>query len=193
MFLIAGLGNPGINYRYNRHNIGFLAIDTINHNISFLSKWIKSDNGLLSKNYYNNNKVILLFKPLSYMNNSGIPLKKIIKKYNISLNKILIIHDDLDLNLLSIKIKKGGGDGGHNGVRSISQHIGKNYYRIRIGIGRPKNKNDINNYVLSNFNSKELILLKKIFNNIANNLHLFFLNKYNMFTNQIINFSKQFK
>ena len=159
MFLIVGLGNPGKFYKNNRHNIGYKIIDNIRdvNNFPDFTKKFKSD---FSKSNLNS-KILLLLKPTTYMNNSGIALKEIKDFYNIVSNNIYVIHDEIDLNQGCVKVKKGGGHNGHNGLKSIDKLIGKDYNRIRVGISRPsriyeQNINEnISNWVLSDFTSDE--------------------------------------
>jgi len=157
MFLIAGLGNVGDKYTKNRHNIGFLVIDKITKSLvtttinksDFKSQLFKSSNQLLAK-------------PQTFMNESGQALISIAQYYNVSNDNIIIVHDDLDLPFGTIRFKKGGGHGGHNGLRSIDSHIGQDYIRIRVGIGKPQDKNQIANYVLSDFLKEEFLKLNDI-------------------------------
>lgn len=157
MHLIVGLGNIGEKYQLTRHNIGFLVIDEItkNLNTSNINKSnFKSD---LFKSGYN-----LFSKPKTYMNNSGEAVQAIKEYYKIDMGNIIVIHDDLDLPFGTVKFKIGGGHGGHNGLRSIDSHIGKDYIRVRIGIGKPQDRADVVNYVLSNFSKEELNKLEDI-------------------------------
>ena len=158
MFLITGLGNPGSKYELTRHNIGFLVIDEITKNLSlkttinksnFIAQLIKSSNSLFAK-------------PQTFMNNSGQSIEAIASYYNIVNEDIIVIHDDIDLPFGTVKFKIGGGHGGHNGLRSLDAHIGKEYIRIRVGVGKPANKIDVANYVLSNFSKVELNTLEDI-------------------------------
>jgi PTH1 family peptidyl-tRNA hydrolase len=147
MYLIAGLGNPDHKYKNNRHNIGFLIIDEIVKNLintSNINK--KSFNSITTKS---NNTIFS--KPQTYMNESGLSIYSIKEFYDISTQNIIIVHDDLDLPFGTIRFKCGGGHGGHNGLRSIDKHIGKDYLRVRFGIGKPEDKADVANYVLSDF------------------------------------------
>ena len=159
MFLIVGLGNPGRFYENNRHNIGYKILDNIRelYNFPDFSKKFKSE---FSKSELNKN-VLFLLRPTTFMNESGIALKEIKDFYNIDINNIYVIHDEIDLDQGHVKLKKGGGHNGHNGLKSIDRLIGKNYNRIRVGVSRPsklykENINEnISNWVLSDFTSDE--------------------------------------
>ena len=161
MFLFCGLGNPGRDYANTRHNIGFMLADNIIDHYELVE--VKKDKAkqLFSGNI-NGYKVYVL-KPLTFMNLSGKTLLDIMNFYKISKNNTFVIHDDLDLELAKTKIKKGGGSGGHNGLASIDEYLGKEYNRIRIGINHPGQKDLVSNYVLDNFPKEEIdIILKKI-------------------------------
>ena len=144
MTLIVGLGNPGTQYSKTRHNAGFMLIDKILDS-SFIKQNLKCDGEL-----YKNNKLLLL-KPTTFMNNSGISVKKVVDFYDI--NRIIVCHDDIEIGFCSFKCKKGGGSGGHNGLKSIDSFIGKDYERVRLGIGRWEY--DIVDYVLGKFTDDE--------------------------------------
>jgi len=166
MYLISGLGNPGDKYKHTRHNIGFLVIDEITKNL--LSSNINNSNfqAIVQKE-----KSDLYVKPQMFMNASGESIISIAEYYNIPNENIIIIHDDLDLSFGTVKFKIGGGHGGHNGLRSIDNHIGKDYIRIRIGIGKPENKTDVSNYVLSDFSKNEFIEIEKIISHVINSIN----------------------
>ena len=157
MFLIAGLGNPGTKYENNRHNVGFLVIDKIAKNLA-TSNINKSN----FKADVLKSSTDLLVKPTTYMNNSGLSIHAIKEYYKLNLDDIIVIHDDLDLPFGTVKFKIGGGHGGHNGLKSIDAHVGNMYKRVRIGIGKPSDKNDVANYVLSDFSKEELNKLEDI-------------------------------
>ncbi|MFY9089417.1 aminoacyl-tRNA hydrolase [Arcobacter aquimarinus] len=157
MYLIVGLGNIGEKYQFTRHNIGFMVIDEITKNLSTSNINNPNFQSTLLKSGYN-----LFSKPTTYMNNSGMAVHAIKEYYKIDLENIIVIHDDLDLPFGTVKFKIGGGHGGHNGLRSLDSHIGKDYVRVRIGIGKPKEKLDVANYVLSNFSKEEMKLLQDI-------------------------------
>jgi len=165
MYLISGLGNPGDKYRNTRHNIGFLVIDKITENLSTTNINNSNFQAIVQKNFSN-----LYVKPQTFMNLSGESILSIVEYYNIPDENIIIVHDDLDLPFGAVKFKVGGGHGGHNGLRSIDSHVGKNYIRIRVGIGKPENKNDVANYVLSNFSKEEFIELNDIINHIIKSI-----------------------
>lgn len=164
-FLIAGLGNPGDKYKNNRHNIGFQIIDTY---LTFFSqnKLIdKFDSEYTSINLKENKLHII--KPKTFMNESGIAVNKCINFFKIPLENLIVIYDEMDLSPGNIKIKFGGGSAGHNGIKSIINCLGsEKFTRVRIGIGKPVNKEKVSSYVLSNFTNDELNLFNEIKTNI---------------------------
>jgi len=157
MYLIAGLGNPGDKYSQTRHNIGFLVIDEITKNLSTTNITNQNFKAITQKHLTN-----IYAKPQTFMNDSGSSIINIVEYYDIDNHNVIIVHDDLDLAFGTVKFKIGGGHGGHNGLRSIDSHIGKDYIRVRIGIGKPVQKGDVANYVLSNFSKEELKELEGI-------------------------------
>ena len=168
MYLLCGLGNPGNQYQYTRHNIGYMVLDKLiaRYNI----KKYKSDK---TKEVYKgsvSNTSLFLLKPLNYMNQSGLPIQSFINYYKIDMDKIIVIHDDLDIKLGKIKLKKNGGNGGHRGLISIDKHLGAEYHRLRLGIGHPGSKDLVDKYVLQNFNKSEKIIIESLMNLIAKNL-----------------------
>ena len=159
MHLIVGLGNIGEKYQLTRHNIGFLVIDEITRNLSTSNIQKSNFHSTLEKSAYD-----LYSKPTTYMNNSGMAVQAIKEYYKLEMEDIIVIHDDIDLPFGTVKFKIGGGHGGHNGLRSIDAHIGKEYIRVRIGVGKPQDKADVANYVLNNFSKEELNKLPDIIN-----------------------------
>lgn len=157
MHLIVGLGNIGEKYKLTRHNVGFLVVDEITKTLTTTNINNSNFNSSLQKSAYT-----LYSKPTTYMNNSGMAVKSIKDYYKIENENIIVVHDDLDLPFGSVKYKIGGGHGGHNGLKSLDAHIGNDYIRVRIGIGKPQNKEDVANYVLSDFSKEELNKLKDI-------------------------------
>jgi PTH1 family peptidyl-tRNA hydrolase len=168
MHLLVGLGNCGIEYENTRHNFGFLLIDKIiaRHKLVSQKKKFKSD--FFAGEIFG--KKVLALKPQTFMNLSGLAVLEAIKFYKIPLSNVIIFHDDLDLAFAKIKYKIGGGNGGHNGLKSIDENIGKEYARIRLGIGRPEHlKYEISDYVLSKFSKEELEIVEKINQKISDN------------------------
>ncbi len=148
------MGNPGEEYRYTRHNVGFLFLDLVSKDMGFSFKDVFF--ALLGEKNHKGKEIIFI-KPKTYMNNSGIAVSKIVPKDEVE--KLIVVHDDMDVELGRIKLRRNGGDGGHKGIRSIAEHMGsKDFYRIKIGIGRPKDI-PITNYVLSPFKEEELPLV----------------------------------
>ena len=158
MKLFVGLGNPGERYKLTRHNVGFMVLDKLIKNHQ-LKAGIKSLIHFFNKIIIDQKSMILL-KPLTFMNISGHAVQKVKNFYGIDPNNIVIIHDDIDLELGKIKLKKGGGDGGHNGLKSIIKLIGSEFNRIRIGIGRPE-KINVSSYVLNDFPEDRSLFIKK--------------------------------
>ena len=149
MLLFVGLGNPTQDSKNNRHNIGFKIIDAIN--IKFgLSKQKPKFKGLLTTGKIGDKKVYAI-KPLTFMNNSGICIRELIEYFKMDVENVIVFHDDLDIDFGKIKAKFGGSNAGHNGIASIDKFIGKEYSRVRIGIGKPDSKIDVSDYVLNDF------------------------------------------
>jgi PTH1 family peptidyl-tRNA hydrolase len=147
MTLLVGLGNPDLQYKNNRHNVGFMVIDAIIDDQSSCEKITKANfKGELFKA-----PSMLLLKPTTYMNLSGESVRAVDDYFKP--DQIIVIHDDLDLPFGTLRFKIGGGHGGHNGLRSIDAHIGAEYIRVRIGIGKPTHKSDVAKYVLSDFSA----------------------------------------
>ena len=157
MHLIVGLGNIGEKYQLTRHNVGFMVIDEITKNLSTSNIQKSNFHSTLEKSAYD-----LYSKPTTFMNNSGMAVQAIKEYYKLGIEDIIVIHDDIDLPFGTVKFKIGGGHGGHNGLRSIDSHIGKEYIRVRIGVGKPQDKSDVANYVLDNFSKEELNKLPDI-------------------------------
>ena len=166
MKLIIGLGNPGSEYLNNRHNVGFMALDNLYAHYLF-ENWRTKLGGLFSTASLGSEK-ILLVKPQTFMNLSGICVAKFKQFFKINVADIFVIYDDIDLGFGEVKIKQGGGDAGHKGVRSISQHLQtKDFNRIRLGIGRPSTKEEVSHFVLSNFSKTEKDKLLILFQSLS--------------------------
>ena len=184
MWLLVGLGNPGDKYEYNRHNIGFLAIDAIADTFGFPA-YKKKYQGLMAEGNIEGDKVILL-KPQTYMNNSGQSVGEAAKFYKIPLDRIAVFHDELDLGAGKIRTKKGGGNAGHNGLRSMDSHLNSNdYWRIRLGIGHPGDKAMVHNHVLSDFSKNDLIWLKPLIEAIGDHVPLMVQGKDSEFMSKV--------
>ncbi|SFV52509.1 Peptidyl-tRNA hydrolase [hydrothermal vent metagenome] len=150
MLLIVGLGNPGIQYEHTRHNIGFRVIDKL---VSDSGAIDVSKNSFFGKLFKSNQTLFL--KPMTYMNLSGKSLLAVKNFYKVEIDDIIVIHDDIDLPFSALRFKKGGGHGGHNGLRSIDSTIGKEYIRVRMGVGKPEHRGQVVDFVLSNFSLDE--------------------------------------
>jgi PTH1 family peptidyl-tRNA hydrolase len=153
MKLLVGLGNPGAKYARNRHNVGFLAVDRIADAHS-AGPWRKKFQGFVAEVTIGGERVLLL-KPDTYMNESGRSVGEAVRFYRIALGDIVVFYDDIDLAPGKLKVKVGGGNGGHNGLRSISALVGNEYVRVRIGVGHPGHKDLVAAYVLSDFAKAE--------------------------------------
>lgn len=149
MKLFVGLGNPGAKYAQTRHNIGFMAVDEIAADHGF-APWRKKFQGQLCEGKLGSHKVILL-KPETFMNLSGQSVGEALRFYKLSVDDVTVFHDEIDLAPGKIRVKSGGGHAGHNGLRSLHQHIGADYDRVRLGVGHPGRKELVPNYVLGNF------------------------------------------
>ncbi len=147
--LIAGLGNPGVEYARNRHNVGFMAADVIADRYRF-GPWKARFQGHVAEATIGGRKVHLL-KPMTYMNDSGLSVGTAMRFYKLPTSALVVIHDEIDLVAGKLKVKTGGGDAGNNGLRSITAMLGPDYRRVRIGVGHPGTKSRVHSHVLSNF------------------------------------------
>jgi peptidyl-tRNA hydrolase, PTH1 family len=181
--VLVGLGNPGQQYLWNRHNIGFLVVDRFREFHSCSAPRFK-----FSSECYDckiEGQQLYLLKPQTYMNKSGSAIRELIQFYKIQPEECLVIHDDLDLPSLSLRLKQGGGHGGHNGLKSLDAAIGPNYHRLRIGIGHPGDKDRVADYVLSDFFKDEKQDLDILLDKIANALPLLINNQNQAFLEKI--------
>tara|TARA_B110000037_G_scaffold206349_1_gene252218 strand:+ start:288 stop:848 length:561 start_codon:yes stop_codon:yes gene_type:complete len=185
MLLFVGLGNPTPDSENNRHNIGFKMIDAINKKFN-LSKQKPKFKGLLTTGDVEQKKVYAI-KPLTFMNNSGICIRELIEYFKIDAEDVIVFHDDLDIEFGKIKAKFGGSSAGHNGIESIDKFIGKEYSRVRIGIGKPKTKVEVSDHVLNNFDEEEILALEKITNNIINSISILLEKKLDLFSSTVNN------
>ena len=185
MLLFVGLGNPSPDNENNRHNIGFKIIDAINRKFN-LSKQKPKFKGLLTTGNIGNKKVYAI-KPLTFMNNSGICIRELIEYFKIESEDVIVFHDDLDINFGKVKAKFGGSSAGHNGIESIDKFIGKDYSRVRIGIGKGNSKTNVTDHVLKDFDEEEKIKLENITNNITDSLSILLDKKLELFSSTINN------
>lgn len=154
MQLWVGLGNPGPQYAMHRHNVGFMALDAIAEMRDF-GPGQKKFQGWLQEGRIAGGKVLLL-KPATFMNESGRAVGEALRFYKLGLDALTVFHDELDLAPFKVKVKQGGGTAGHNGLRSIDQHLGADFRRVRLGIGHPGHKDRVTGYVLGNFAKNEI-------------------------------------
>ncbi|MCW2381754.1 PTH1 family peptidyl-tRNA hydrolase [Sphingobium sp. B2D3B] len=154
MQLWVGLGNPGSQYALHRHNVGFMALDVIAADYGF-SPWKKQFQGLVSEGRIGPHKVLLL-KPQTFMNQSGRAIRAACDFYKLGVEDVTVFHDELDLAPMKMKVKRGGGTAGHNGLRSTDAHLGKEFRRVRIGIGHPGDKDRVTGHVLGNYAKIEI-------------------------------------
>jgi peptidyl-tRNA hydrolase, PTH1 family len=154
MQIWAGLGNPGATYALHRHNVGFMAVDAIAERWSF-SPWTRKFQALAAEGRIGSAKVLLL-KPQTFMNDSGRSVGEALRFYKGEVADVTALYDELDLDPFRVKVKIGGGAAGHNGIRSITAHIGADFRRVRIGIGHPGHKDRVTPHVLGNFAKAEM-------------------------------------
>ena len=185
MLLFVGLGNPTPDSEHNRHNVGFKVIDAINKKFG-LSKQKPKFKGLLTTGNVAEQKVYAI-KPLTFMNNSGICIRELIEYFKINAQDVIVFHDDLDVEFGKIKAKFGGSSAGHNGIASIDKFIGKDYSRVRVGIGKPKDNMEVSDYVLQNFDEDEMMRLEKITKGITDSISILVNKKLDLFSSTVNN------
>ncbi|WND03088.1 aminoacyl-tRNA hydrolase [Temperatibacter marinus] len=168
MLLIVGLGNPGSKYERNRHNIGFMAVDAIvrRHNFSEAQKKFQS---ILHEGRLGGDKVLII-KPQTYMNESGRAVGEAMRFYKLTSADVVVFYDELDLSFAKVKVKVGGGHAGHNGIRSLINHIGADFKRVRMGIDHPGSKAKVHSHVLGDFNSEQLSTVERLNDAIADGI-----------------------
>jgi PTH1 family peptidyl-tRNA hydrolase len=170
MLLFVGLGNPGSQYVRNRHNIGFRAVEAIARQHRF-APWRRRFQGVAAEGPIGSERVLLLL-PGTFMNESGRAVAEAMHFYKLALGDIVVFHDEIDLPPAKVRVKTGGGNAGHNGLRSISAHIGNDYRRIRIGVGHPGTKDMVQPYVLQDFSKSESEWVETLCNLIADNAEM---------------------
>lgn len=183
MLFLIGLGNHGKEYEATRHNAGWLALDAICTEYGF-SGFKKKGKAEIAEGEIAGNKCIAI-KPLTYMNLSGEAIQPLMAFHKVAIDNIWVFHDELALPVAKVKVKQGGGSAGHNGLKSLDQHIGQNYWRVRIGIDHPGDPDRVSDYVLSNFKKDERKMIDAVNVNIATHLSLLLEGKPSIFIEKI--------
>lgn len=183
MHLLVGLGNPGDKYRNNRHNIGFMAADAIARGHGFPA-FRQKFQGLIAEGQIGSEKALIL-KPQTYMNNSGDSIQAALKFYKLAAEDVIVLYDEIDLVPGKVRVKRGGGNGGHNGLRSIDPQIGTNYRRVRLGIGHPGHKDFVMPHVLGDFAKADREWLEPLLEAVADNAALLVKGDDNGFMNKL--------
>ena len=168
MRLLVGLGNPGPRHAGNRHNIGFMAVDSFVRRHSF-GPWRSRFQGLMSEGAMAGAKLLVL-KPQTYMNLSGNAVGEAVRFFKLPSERVFVVYDEIDLRPGKVKVKQGGGAGGHNGIRSIEAAIGPQFWRVRLGVGHPGDKELVHGHVLSDFAKAEQPLFEKVIDLVAGEL-----------------------
>ncbi len=168
MRLLVGLGNPGQRYAQTRHNIGFMAVDDFVRRHSF-GPWRTRFQGLMAEGRLAGDKLLAL-KPQTFMNLSGQSVGEVVRFFKLTGDEVFVVYDEIDLTPGKVKVKKAGGAGGHNGIRSIDAAIGPDYWRVRLGVGHPGHKDLVHGYVLSDFAKAEQPLRDKVIDQVAGEL-----------------------
>ena len=183
MLLFTGLGNPGPRHAANRHNVGFLAADAIHRRHRF-GPWRRRFHGETAEGELGGARVLLL-KPMTFMNESGRAVAEAQRFFKIELGDMTVFHDEIDLAPMKLRVKKGGGIAGHNGLRSISAHCGNDYVRVRIGVGHPGVPELVHSHVLNDFAKDELPWVETICDAIADEAELLVAGRPEEFQNRI--------
>jgi len=183
MRLFVGLGNPGAKYAHNRHNIGFMAVNEIARCHGF-APWRRRFQGETAEGTLDHERVILL-RPLTFMNDSGRAVQEALNFFKLAAGEITVFQDELELPPAKVRVKVGGGIAGHNGLRSISSHIGNDYRRVRLGIGHPGIKELVHSYVLSDFAKDERPWVVALCEAVADNAGLLTTDRDSTFQNKV--------
>jgi len=183
MRLVVGLGNPGSGYAGNRHNIGFMAADTIVRRLSF-GPWRSKHQGLIADRTVDGEKVLVL-KPLTWMNNSGRSVGEAARFLKIPPEDVIVLYDEIELAPGKLRVKQGGGHAGHNGIRDIDAHLGNAFWRVRLGVGRPREKAAVHGYVLSDFAKADREWLEPLLDAVADHLPVLLAGDEGRFMNRV--------
>lgn len=186
--LFVGLGNPGEKHKNNRHNVGFMALDCL----SAFYKFGRSRTKFLGRTAMGSldERKLISFKPQTFMNESGRAVREASNFYKIGPERIIVFHDELDLPFGQVRVKKGGGHAGHNGLKSIDENIGTDYFRIRIGISHPGEKEKVTGHVLGDLSKEDAETLQKILTSIAENISTLIEGDEKKFQKNILQFKK---
>jgi PTH1 family peptidyl-tRNA hydrolase len=183
MLLFVGLGNPGQRYVGNRHNIGFMAVQAIARR-NDIAPWRRRFQGVAVEGTIGGDKILLLL-PGTFMNESGRAVAEAVSFYKLAVSDIVVFHDELELPPGKLRVKAGGGNAGHNGLRSISAHVGNDYRRVRLGIGHPGDKNLVESYVLQDFSKSEWPWVEALCDVVADNAGLLIAGRDSTFQNKV--------
>jgi PTH1 family peptidyl-tRNA hydrolase len=183
MLLFVGLGNPGAKYAHNRHNVGFMVVDEIARRHGF-APWRRRFQGETAEGTLEGERIILL-KPMTYMNDSGQSVQEASSFFKLAQGQITVFHDEIELPPAKVRVKVGGGIAGHNGLRSISAHVGNDYRRVRIGVGHPGIKELVHGHVLNDFAKDERPWVDALREAIADNVGLLATDRDSTFQNKV--------
>jgi PTH1 family peptidyl-tRNA hydrolase len=183
MLLFVGLGNPGAKYAHNRHNVGFMVVDEIARRHGF-QPWRRRFQGETAEGTLERERVVLL-KPMTFMNDSGQAVQEASSFFKLAPNEITVLHDEIELPPAKVRVKVGGGIAGHNGLRSVSAHVGNDYRRVRIGVGHPGIKELVHGYVLNDFAKDERPWVEALREAIADNAGLLATGRDSTFQNKV--------
>lgn len=183
MLLLAGLGNPGAGYAGNRHNIGFMAADAVHRRHGF-SPWSKKFKAEIAEGEIAGER-ILLIKPQTFMNLSGEAVGEAMRFYKLEPSALTVLYDELDLAAGRVRVKTGGGHGGHNGIKSLDAHCGKDYRRVRLGIGHPGTKEAVQNHVLGDFAKADKTWLVPLLDALADHIDMLIRGEESQFLNKL--------
>ena len=183
MVLLVGLGNPGQDYAKNRHNIGFMAVDEIARRYSF-GPWRRRFQGQAADGRLSGKRAFAL-KPETYMNESGRAVTQAMRYYRLEPEDVIVLYDEIDLDAGKVRCKQGGGNAGHNGLRSLDSHIGRNYVRVRLGIGHPGDRDRVSSHVLGNFSNADMVWVTDVIDAVSDAVLALAIGDIPGFSNQV--------
>jgi len=183
MVLLVGLGNPGQDYAKNRHNIGFMAVDEIARRYSF-GPWRRRFQGQTADGRLSGKRAFAL-KPETYMNESGRAVTQAMRYYRLEPEDVIVLYDEIDLDAGKVRCKQGGGNAGHNGLRSLDSHIGRNYVRVRLGIGHPGDRDRVSSHVLGNFSNADMVWVTNVIDAVSDAVPALAIGDIPGFSNQV--------